>query len=453
MGLETRRVSETRKVTEKSKTAEELRREQLKETESLRRMVTELKELPKKSNSDIDQTWVRENESKEFSFSTPNQNKSNNQIVQDAFAKMDGVGAFGKNARGMSTKEFRELNESKPQTIVPQPEETISQAENISPQSVEISNKVEKTLPPTSEPPVQPPIIDPVSPTREEPQQQEPVVVDNTAQIEELSNIIDKKYNRLLSELSNLYNSEVINQEANVIRGDLQSLMIIKERSIEELTKVNDALNSLISRFAKLSQKADEIKTTDDFRINQQQKQINFLRDYQRQLESNYGKYWFGKMSEQEKEQYITLYTAAYKVPREVVEKQIKDSIAMAYNEIVSSTKQSATQQQETQQVQDETSKVQPEQQTFKGEYFNIIAFNIRTGVDELKQIYASLQTNATNEQIAEFRYLYDSLSKLSKYKPTNQEEEQQKLTQTYDITERIEQLQNSLSNTSAKSR
>ena len=44
---------------------------------------------------------------------------------------------------------------------------------------------------------------------------------------------------------------------------------------------------------------------TIDF-INQQQKQLNFLRDYQNQLERNYGKYWFGKMSEQEKEQYIT---------------------------------------------------------------------------------------------------------------------------------------------------
>ena len=449
MGLETRRVSETRKVTENPKTAEELRREQLKENESLRRMVTELKELAEKSNSDIDQTWVRENESKEFSFSTPNQNKSNNQIAQDVFAKMDGAGAFGKNARGMSTKEFRELNESKPQSTVPQPEETASQTENISSQPVEISSEIEKVLPDNPEPPAQPPIIDPVSPTKEEPQQQEPVVVDNTALIEELNSRIDKKYNRLVSELSSLYNSEVINQEVNVIRGDLQSLMDIKERSLEELTKVDDALNSIISRFAKLSQKAEEIKTTDDFRINQQQKQLNSLRDYQNQLERNYGKYWFGKMTEQEKEQYITLYTAAHKVSREVVEKQIEDSIAIAYNEIVSSTKQSSEQQQEASVVQD--SQPQQEQQ-FKGNYENMIRFNGRQALETLKQIHSGLQS-ATPEQAAEFNYLYSALSALSKTKPTNYEEEQQKLTQLYDLTDRIDQLQSSMSNSNGKSR
>lgn len=432
MGLETRRVSETRKP------IEEIKKEfSLKDVKDMKRLIDSL------PTDDIDQQWVKENESREFSFSTSSQRNDNNQMVQNAFAQMDGIGAFGKNARssGMSTKELHELNENKPQTIVPQPEETISQTENISPQPVEISNEVEKTIPSTSELPV--------SPTRKESQQQEPVVVDTTALIGELNSRIDKKYNRLLSELSNLYNSEVINQEANVIRGDLQSLMDIKERSLEELTKVDDALNSLISRFAKLSQKADEIKTTDDFRINQQQKQLNFLRDYQNQLESNYGKYWFGKMSEQEKEQYITLYTAAHKVPREVVEKQIEDSIAIAYNEIVSLTKQSSEQQQERPVVQDNQSQ---QEQKFKGNYENMIRFNGRQALETLKQIHSGLQS-ATPEQVAEFNYLYSALSALSKTKPTNYEEEQKKLTQLYDLTDRIDQLQGSMSNSNGKSR
>lgn len=440
MGLETRRVSETRKP------IEEIKKEfSLKDVKDMKRLIDSL------PIDDIDQQWVKENESREFSFSTSSQRNDNNQMVQNAFAQMDGIGAFGKNARsfGMSTKELHELNERKAQSTVSQPEETISQTENISSQSAEISSEIEKTLPDNPEPPAQPPIIDPVSPIGEEPQQQEPLVVDNTALIEELNSRIDKKYNRLLSELSNLYNSEVINQEANVIRGDLQSLMDIKERSLEELTKVDDALNSLISRFAKLSQKADEIKTTDDFRINQQQKQLNFLRDYQNQLERNYGKYWFGKMSEQEKKQYITLYTAAHNVPREVVEKQIEDSIAIAYNEIVSSTKQSSEQQQEAPVVQD--SQPQQEQQ-FKGNYENMIRFNGRQALETLKQIHSSLQS-ATPEQVAEFNYLYSALSSLSKTKPTNYEEEQQKLTQLYDLTDRIDQLQGSMSNSNGKSR
>lgn len=440
MGLETRRVSETRKP------IEEIKKEfSLKDVKDMKRLIDSL------PTDDIDQQWVKENESREFSFSTSSQRNDNNQMVQNAFAQMDGIGAFGKNARssGMSTKELHELNERKAPSTVPQPEETISQTENISSQSAEISSEIEKTLPDNPEPPAQPPIIDSVSPIGEEPQQQEPLVVDNTALIEELNSRIDKKYNRLLSELSNLYNSEVINQEANVIRGDLQSLMDIKERSLEELTKVDDALNSFISRFAKLSQKADEIKTTDDFRINQQQKQLNFLRDYQNQLERNYGKYWFGKMSEQEKEQYITLYTAAHNVPREVVEKQIEDSIAIAYNEIVSSTKQSSEQQQEAPVVQD--SQPQQEQQ-FKGNYENMIRFNGRQALETLKQIHSGLQS-ATPEQVAEFNYLYSALSSLSKTKSTNYEEEQQKLTQLYDLTDRIDQLQGSMSNSNGKSR
>lgn len=439
MGLETRRVSETRKPTE-----------EIKKENSVKDMKRLIDSLP---TEDIDQQWVRENESKEFSFSTPNQKKDNNQRVQEVFAQMDGIGAFGKKIVSDFEKQKSAEEWGKLENLIRGSKQNTSeivnqQTEMIDSQQLENKRLSEETIEPVDVPPVQPPTIDPVvSPTKEEPKLQETVVIDNAALIEELNNRIDKKYNRLVSEISNLYNSEVINQEANVIRGDLQSLMDIKERSLEELTKVDDALNSLISRFAKLSQKADEIKTTDDFRINQQQKQLNFLRDYQNQLERNYGKYWFGKMSEQEKEQYITLYTAAHNVPREVVEKQIENSIAIAYNEIVSSTKQSSEQQQEAPVVQN--SQPQQEQQ-FKGNYENMIRFNGRQALETLKQIHFGLQS-ATSEQVAEFNYLYSALSSLSKTKPTNYEEEQQKLTQLYNLTDRIDQLQGSMSNSNGK--
>lgn len=439
MRLETRRVSETRKPTE-----------EIKKENSVKDMKRLIDSLP---TEDIDQQWVRENESKEFSFSTPNQKKDNNQRVQEVFAQMDGIGAFGKKIVSDFEKQKSAEEWGKLENLIRGSKQNTSeivnqQTEMIDSQQLENKRLSEETIEPVDVPPVQPPTIDHVvSPTKEEPKLQETVVIDNAALIEELNNRIDKKYNRLVSEISNLYNSEVINQEANVIRGDLQSLMDIKERSLEELTKVDDALNSLISRFAKLSQKADEIKTTDDFRINQQQKQLNFLRDYQNQLERNYGKYWFGKMSEQEKEQYITLYTAAHNVPREVVEKQIENSIAIAYNEIVSSTKQSSEQQQEAPVVQN--SQPQQEQQ-FKGNYENMIRFNGRQALETLKQIHFGLQS-ATSEQVAEFNYLYSALSSLSKTKPTNYEEEQQKLTQLYNLTDRIDQLQGSMSNSNGK--
>ena len=441
MRLETHRVSETRKPTE-----------EIKKENSVKDMKRLIDSLP---TEDIDQQWVRENESKEFSFSTPNQKKDNNQRVQEVFAQMDGIGAFGKKIVSDFEKQKSAEEWGKLENLIRGSKQNTSeivnqQTEMIDSQQLENKRLSEETIEPVDVPPVQPPTIDSVvSPTKEEPKLQETVVIDNAALIEELNNRIDKKYNRLVSELSNLYNSEVINQESNVIRGDLQSLMDIKERSLEELTKVDDALNSLISRFAKLSQKADEIKTTDDFRINQQQKQLNFLRDYQNQLERNYGKYWFGKMSEQEKEQYITLYTAEHNVPREVVEKQIENSIAIAYNEIVSSTKQSSEQQQEAPVVQN--SQPQQEQQ-FKGNYENMIRFNGRQALETLKQIPSGLQS-ATSEQVAEFNYLYSALSSLSKTKPTNYEEEQQKLTQLYNLTDRIDQLQGSMSNSNGKSK
>lgn len=572
MGLETRRVSETRKPTE-----------EFKKEFSVKDMKKLIDSLP---TGDIDQQWVKENESKELSFSTPNQKEENNQRVQEVFAPMDGVGAFGKSSRGMSTKEFQELNASRPQPLS-QPKEPASQIESISSQPVETSNEISNVEQSKDVLQEQIPLnnttmfqdlensinerinyilqtidgldqyielskeresietrikqlasmpketldnlqqidrnIDEISrsvsilkektqklretqndfirqynnyinflsnrygkywivkmspeeetklsnlylgayrvdeeefknklnaskehyfeelqviknkaikefnnylefvekkygsdwrinlsaeeenkflqlysqsydiPYEEAKKQfyeqkekimhekennkqsdklQKEKAVDNSVLIEELSNKIDKKYNQLLSQLSNSYNSEVINQEVNIIRSDLQSLIDVKERSLEELKKVDSALNSLISRFDKLSQKANEIKETDNFR----------------------------------------------KQP----------------------------------QTQDVTQNIQAEHQQFKGEYSNIIDFNIRTGVEQLKQIKSILKTGTTKEQFDEFSYLYNALAQLYKSKPTNQEEEQQKLTQSYDITERIEQFQKSLSNTSAKSR
>lgn len=434
MALDSYRTRETKKIVEKPKTAEELRKEYRKQLELLMQMTNE---LAREFNSDIDQKWVRENEGKEVRYNSITQTPQTQQVSQNQSQERN------KDDEYLDEYISRLISGNKSQTSELQPElQSMNQVQQDITPANEITESIVKPL-------VEPSRIDPVSPPKEEPKPQETVVIDNSALIKELNNRIDKKYNRLLSELSNLYNSEVINQEASFIKNDLQSLMDIKNRSLEELQKVDEALNSLISRFSKLSQKAEEVKATDDFRINQQQQQLNFLRDYQNRLESNYGKYWFGKMTEQEKEQYIILYTAAYKVPREVVEKQIEDSIAIAYNEIVSSTKQSSEQQQETPIVQD--SQPQQEQQ-FKGNYENMIRFNGRQALESLKQIHSGLQS-ATTEQVVEFNYLYSALSTLSKKKPTNYEEEQQKLTQLYDLTDRIDQLQSSMSNSNGKSR
>lgn len=130
------------------------------------------------------------------------------------------------------------------------------------------------------------------------------------------------------------------------------------------------------------------------------------------------------------------------KYQEKLQKKQIEDSIKIAYNEIVSKTKQSSEEHQ-TQETQTR------QKQQFEGKYENIIRFNIKQGVETLKQVYSSLQS-ATPEQTADFNYLYSALSTLSKTKPTNYEEEQQKLTQSYDLTEKIDQLQGSITNSNS---
>lgn len=442
MALDSYRSRETKKIVEKPKTAEEHKKELQKQMESLRWMRNE---LARESNSDIDQKWVRENESKEVRYNNTTSTTVNNQVSQNQRQERN------KDDEYLDEYINRLRRETQFQSSELPPE--LQSMDKIQQNTVPFEKPVESIAvqpaePTSEEPPVQPPVIESMQPIKEKIQPQEPVVTDNSELIEELNNKIDKKYNLLISKLENLYNSEVINSEADSISNDLQSLMDIKNRSLEELKKVDEALNSLISRYAILEQKAEEVKTTDDFRIDQQNTQVKSLEDYQANLQKKYGNYWFGKMTEKEKEQYITLYTAAHKVPREIVEKQIEDSIAIAYNEIVSSTKQNTEIQKETSVAQDN----QPEHQQFRGNYENIIKFNGRQATETLKQIHSGLQF-ATPEQVAEFNYLYSALSTLSKTKPTNYEEEQQKLTQLYDLTDRIDQLRISIINSNGKSR
>lgn len=404
MALDSYRVSETKKVTEKPKTLEEIKKEQESQVAILKRMINE---LPRKREADIDQQWIKENESKEFSFSSSSQKKDDNEI-------------------------YSERMDNQLQSIASQPEETISPVSTT-------DSEIEKDILPDSEPSIDNLTMDTIN----EEHSQESIVTENSELIEELNVKINKKYDRLIIELSNLYNSETINQEAHVIMSDLQNLMETKEDSLESLKKVYNELNNLISRFAKLSQKADELKASDDFKINEQIKQMHFLEDYQSNLQSRYGNYWFGKMTEQEKEQYITLYVSAHKVSRKTVQNLIENSIEKAYNEIIANAEQKKQQSQNV-----VTEKPQP----FRGNYENLISFNGRQALETLKQIYSNLGS-ANQDQVTEFGNLYSSLSNLSKMSPTNYEEEQQKLTQLYDLSDRIDQLQSSLSESNDKSK
>lgn len=454
MNLESRRVRKSRE------TAEEFK--DLNSVKDLKKSIESL------LGHDIDQEWIKENEGKEFSFS-PRSTKENTeksnlktelesmkrlvnslpkkdidqqeiQKLQDIYMQIDEPEKLeNKKIESFDTQESDknkdfESGEVQPEAVNAQ--QTISEGNG---------NDLHDPEPITSSP-----SIETVKPVIEE-METRAIIDDNSALIEELGHKIDKKYKRLIAELSNLYSNEVLDQEANNIMSDLQSLIDIKDRSLEELKRVDATLNNIITRFVKLSQKAQEAKASADFHVNQQIAQMRKLEDYQIHLQKNYGKYWFNEMTSHEKETYIELYASAHEVSRESVEKQITDSIRKANSEITEEKKQ-----REQQQASNATTQIEPKEQPFKGEYENVINYNIRYGVNALKQIHAILTRPSdepvTSQHVDEFKYFYSTLSKLSKIKPNNSEEEQQKLNQSYEITEKIDQLLNSLNDESEMS-
>lgn len=454
MNLESRRVRESRE------TAEEF-----KDLNSVKDLKKSIKSL---LGHDIDQRWIKENEGREFSFS-PRNTKENTEKsdfkaelermkrIVNSLPRKDIDQQEIKNLQDISMQidEPKKLENKKIESFDTQESDKNKDFESgeVQPEAVNaqqtISEGNENDLH-GPEPLTSSPAIETVKPVIKE-METRAIIDDNSALIEELGHKIDKKYKQLIAELSNLYSNEMLNQEANNIMSDLQGLMDIKDRSLEELKRVDVTLNNIITRFAKLSQKAQEAKASADFHVNQQIAQMRKLEDYQIHLQKNYGKYWFNEMTSQEKETYIGLYATAHEVSRESVEKQITDSIRKANSEITEEKKQ-----REQQQASNAATQIEPKEQPFKGEYENVINYNIRYGVNALKQIHAILTRPSnepvTSQHIDEFKYLYSSLSKLSKFKPSNSQEDQQKLSQSYEITEKIDQLLNSLNNVSEMS-
>ena len=359
------------------------------------------------TNSDIDQKWIKENESKE-------------------------------------TRNMFSNHHSEPQS---KPEEINIQTSKVSPKPTEES--VTETLTFASSPvnevkvninsaitpePIEKMASETPAPSTipELPALKEVLEINNQELITQLNANIDKKHQFLNNQLASIYNSSLLEQDVQAIYTDLHNIMDIKDRSLEELRKVDNGLNTLISRFAKLSQKAEEIKATDDFQINEQNTLNQELQNYQGGLTSKYGEFWFAQMTKEEERTYINLYCRAHNVSRESVKKDIDDSIAKAYDEIREREKKIS----------------QPVPPVFKGESEETIKFNGRLALNTLKQIYSQL-IQATPEQVQEFNILYQELSALSKSQPTSLEEEQQKLTKLFDLTDKINALANNLESVS----
>ena len=300
-------------------------------------------------------------------------------------------------------------------------EETIS--DEIKQREEELLNKLDKTIKAFG-------IDDPTNDISSQ-------TIDYTAVINELKANIDKKYNFILSSVDQLYNNEEVQEKGNEIKQEVQKVMSDKSEDLDDLQRKEQELNRIISTLSKVEIKADEIKQTDDFNIKQQGNQLYDLMNLQNKLTDTYGQYWFGKMSDLEKEEYIRLYMGAHNASREEVEKMIDDSIDKAFNQITSNN-----QKQEI--VEYAQPKKGPSVQDNIETINDMNKYHLEDSYNKLQQAYSNLQ-HASSEQVDELGQLFKKLNQLDKFKPNNQDEEVQKFTELTMLFNRVDEINKEL--------
>ena len=389
MALDSYKIRENKKINEDESLDFATLDERMAKTKRMIDSLPQLDEQPTRQG-DIDQQWVKVHESDEF--------------------------------RHFLHRDESPVKEEEEEIVIPKEEPLMQHDESpVTPIKEESVGPVS----PESAPSVQPVV--------EEPLISEPTVSKEIGENPEIVNLkgkIIRKIAFLDKQIANIYKSPLLLADIQSICGDLANNLELENKSLEELQKIDKEIDGIYHRFALLQQRAEELKAKDEFKINQQLNWQRLLDDYQAKLRNQYGKYWFGTMSKEEREHYVQLYSNAHNVSRESVEKSIEDSINKAYEEVRAerNAKRQSNQAEE-----------------FKGYYAEMIKYNIRQGVDMLKEVYAHIQ-EATPEQIQEFNYLYNALSTLSKERPKNDLEDQKKLSDSRDLYDRIEQLKSSLS-------
>lgn len=162
-----------------------------------------------------------------------------------------------------------------------------------------------------------------------------------------LINNIKNKYDSINNGLNNIYNSSQLSEQVQVMKNSLNQINNIENMSVEDLKQIDLVLNNLIHEFSILSQKADELKESDNFKIQQQERKQNELNMFTISLQNNYGSNWIAKMTTEEKNQFINLYSSIHNISHEQVEKSIEDSIEKLYTEKVNQIKNDSNQKEE----------------------------------------------------------------------------------------------------------
>lgn len=333
-------------------------------------------------NVDIDQDWIMENEVYENKLKDEEQpSVTSSTSLEDVLKQMEEIGKFGKiNSLGSSNSD-----------------------ENIFTQSSEIySDEDISSLLST-------PLVD-----LNEEEDSLSIVQDEVTN--NLLLEVNKKYNYLTEQVNNLDYMPELSIEILVFKNNLDGIM--KEKEIVGLVDTNNALNGLLSEFSKLIQENNELKNTNEFRLDQKNRAINMLRDFQTNLEKKYGVYFFTEFSLEERKEYVSLYSLAHDVSRESVEHDIDSSIKTKEEEFKSTE--------------------------YQVDYPNLIIFHGNQAVSLLKELYINYNNMEKDEQ-SDFNYLYSTLSNVSKSNVSDSLSEHQKLSQIQWLLDRIERLKESV--------
>ncbi|MBR1417329.1 MAG: hypothetical protein IJ572_05930 [Bacilli bacterium] len=237
--------------------------------------------------------------------------------------------------------------------------------------------------------------------------------IDNSTILEELSSIIDKKYLLLTKEIERLSSLRELNNSLFQFKKDLKQIIDNKGKSIKSLIITDTKLNELISVIDEMHQNNNEYKT------KEKEKLMNELNEYQKYLEDKYGKYWFSKINDFEREQYILLSMQAHNLSRKIVEQSLAQSINISYNQIIKENSKTI-------------------------DYDSEIKNKINYATSTLKQMYHRLN-EATTTQIEEFKYLYDTISNINIENTLTIVEKQEKLEYINELTTRVNYLKESL--------
>ena len=255
-------------------------------------------------------------------------------------------------------------------------------------------------------------------------------------------------YRKAKAKLDKIYKTPILEDQITALNNladeyDFKFDLTLEE--VEELSKKVDALY----------EEAAEIEKA-DAKIKESKSKTNELAVYQNKLKGQYGIDWFTKVTKEERDKYVELYSTAHNVSKESVQKNIDDSINL-WNMNHPKKEESKSDISKEEMVMPKNvdwgkmdnvpkeTPVEKAEEAYKWETKNIFRFEEKKALAVLKEVYSKI-ANATEEQKISFSASYTVLSNICKTTPTSAEEEQRLQTALFNVRDEIYALNDQLS-------